>query len=59
MVVYQLLPKFEQPKVIVWRNDGAFWEPLARMEPYIRGHELPLFIETFDSLVLEYGELGL
>lgn len=28
-------------------------------EPYVRGHELPAFIVTFDGLTLPYGELGL
>lgn len=33
--------------------------PIARAEPYIRGHELPMNIVTFDGLTLPYGELGL
>lgn len=32
---------------------------IAQAEPYIRGHELPAFIVTFDGLTLPYGELGL
>ena len=28
-------------------------------ERYIRGHELPIHIVTFDGLTLPYGELGL
>ena len=28
-------------------------------EPFIRGHELPPYIVTFDGLTLPYGKLGL
>lgn len=31
----------------------------SQAEWYIRGHELPEFIVTFDGLTLPYGELGL
>jgi len=47
------------PMAFVWRDCKARWERLARAEAYIRGHELPMFIVTFDGLTLPYGELGL
>lgn len=43
----------------VWRGDIVRLEAVSRPEPYIRGHELPMFIVTFDGLTLPYGELGL
>lgn len=44
---------------LVWRGCKARWEIMSRAEPYIRGHELPMFIVTFDGMELPYGELGL
>lgn len=35
----------------------CMWE--AEPTLYIRGHELPMNIVTFDDLTLEYGHLGL
>lgn len=45
--------------VLVWRGAKARWEIMARACEYIRGHELPAVIVTFDGFMLPYGELGL
>lgn len=42
--------------LVVYRHQALL---LARPTRYIRGHEYPMFITTFDGLTLPYGELGL